>query len=272
MRNHNFYNENRLHKLTEKNLKNLFDLEFVASEIQLNNLRIDTLSFDEKTKAFVIIEYKNKLDLNVIKQTQKYYDLVKNNPEYFANRLDNKNDIDFENTRVMIIGPEFSQNQINNSKDNFEIWKVSLYDDCQVIYENMKTDETKELIAEPYELKLTEEKILTDIPQEQCELYFNFKEKVMNEFDDIKLIYLINAVSFRMNNKIACLFRFENPAKIHYHTDELKDIENKTRDISNITTGGKANYELILKSEDEIDYALNLFRQVYMQKEDVKND
>ena len=272
MKKNKFYSEYILHKLTEKNLKKLFDLEFVASEIQLNNLRIDTLSFDEKTKAFVIIEYKNELDLNVIKQAQKYYDLVKNNPEYFVNRLDNKNYVDFENTRVMIIGPEFSQDQINNSKDKFEIWKVSLYDDGQVIYENMKTNETNELIVEPDELKLTEEKILTNIPQEQCELYFNFKEKVMNEFDDIKLIYLINAVSFRVNNKIACLFRLENPAKIHYHTDELKDIENKTRDISNITTGAKANYELILKSEDEIDYALNLFKQVYLQKEDVKND
>ena len=74
MKKNKFYSEYILHKLTEKNLKKFFDLEFVASEIQLNNLRIDTLSFDEKTKAFVIIEYKNELDLNVIKQAQKYYD------------------------------------------------------------------------------------------------------------------------------------------------------------------------------------------------------
>ena len=272
MKRNKFDSEYILHKLTERNLKNLFDLEFVASEIQLNKLRIDTLAFDEKTKTFVIIEYKNEPNLNVINQTQGYCDLVKNNPEYFANRLDNKCDIVFENTRVMIIGPEFSQDQINNSKDNFEIWKVSLYDGGKVVYENMKTGETKELMTFPEELELTEEKILTDIPQKQCELYFNFKEKVMNEFDDIKLIYLVKAVSFRANNRIACIFHLETPAKIHYHTDELKDIENKTRDISNITTGAKANYELILKSEDEIDYALDLFRQVYLQKRDGKDD
>lgn len=56
MKKNKFYSEYILHKLTEKNLKKLFDLKFVASEIQLNNLRIDTPSFDEKTKAFVIIE------------------------------------------------------------------------------------------------------------------------------------------------------------------------------------------------------------------------
>lgn len=267
-----FDSEYTLHKLTERNLKNLFDLEFVASEIQLNKLRIDNLAFDEKTKAFVIIEYKNELNLNVINQAQEYYDLVKNNPEYFAGRLDNRNDIDFENTHIMIIGPEFTPNQINNTNDNFEIWEISLYDDGKVIYENMKTGETKELMTEPEELELTEEKILSDKPKETCELYINFKEKVMSEFDDIKLIYLVKAVSFRANNQIACIFRLDNPAKIHYHADDLKDIENKTRDISNISTGAKANYELILNSEDEIDYAVDLFRQVYLQKEDGEDD
>lgn len=272
MKMNKFNSEYTLHKLTERNLKNLFDLEFVASEIQLNKLRLDTLAFDEKTKTFVIIEYKNELNLNVIKQTQEYYDLIINNNKYFTERLDNRNDIDFENTRIMIIGPEFSQNQINNSNDNIEIWKISLYADGKVIYENMKTDESKELMTTPDDLELREENILSDKPGEICNLYINFKEKVISNFDDIKLIYLVNAVSFRVNNQIACIFRLTNPAKIHYHTDELKDIENKTRDISNISTGALANYELILNSKDEIDYAVDLFRQVYLQKEDGKDD
>ena len=272
MKKKKFDSEYTLHKLTERNLKNLFDLEFVASEIQLNKLRLDNLAFDEKTKTFVIIEYKNELNLNVINQAQEYYDLVKNNPEYFADRLDNRTDIDFDNTRVMIIGLEFTPNQINNTNDNFEIWEISLYDDGKVIYENMKTGETKELMTEPEELELTEEKILNDKPQEICDLYLNFKEKVMSEFDDIKLIYLVKAVSFRANNQIACIFRLESPAKIHYHTDELKDIENKTRDISNISTGSLANYELTLNSKDEIDYAVDLFRQIYLQKKGGEDD
>ena len=74
MKRNKFDSEYILHKLTESNLKILFDLEFVASEIQLNKLRIDTLAFDEKTKTFVIIEYKNEPNLNVINQTQGYCD------------------------------------------------------------------------------------------------------------------------------------------------------------------------------------------------------
>jgi len=36
----------------------LFELGFVKSEFELHGLRIDTLTFDSESKAFVIIEYK----------------------------------------------------------------------------------------------------------------------------------------------------------------------------------------------------------------------
>ena len=48
--------ENRIQKLTESNLHDLFELQFVKSEFELHGFRIDTLAFDEESKAFVIIE------------------------------------------------------------------------------------------------------------------------------------------------------------------------------------------------------------------------
>jgi hypothetical protein len=47
-----------MQKLTENNLDSIFGLEFIATEFQLYNLRIDTLAFDNETNSFVIIEYK----------------------------------------------------------------------------------------------------------------------------------------------------------------------------------------------------------------------
>ena len=61
-----FESEFILHTLTQNYLKELFDLEFVASEIQLNDLRLDNLAFDLKTDSFVIIEYKNEFNANEI--------------------------------------------------------------------------------------------------------------------------------------------------------------------------------------------------------------
>ena len=74
-----FDSEYILHKLTEKYIKEkeLFGLKYVGSEIQYDKLRIDTLAFDEDKNTFVIIEYKNKKDKNVIKQVQGYYNLIK---------------------------------------------------------------------------------------------------------------------------------------------------------------------------------------------------
>ena len=43
-----FESEYELHTLTLKYLNELFGLEIVASEIQLNGLRLDNLTFDEK--------------------------------------------------------------------------------------------------------------------------------------------------------------------------------------------------------------------------------
>ena len=43
---------------TESSLKEVFGFEFVKSELEFGNLRIDTLAFDAENKSFVIIEYK----------------------------------------------------------------------------------------------------------------------------------------------------------------------------------------------------------------------
>ena len=53
--------EKDIQNITEQNLRNIFGLDFVKSEFQLNDLRMDTLAFDDETKSFVIIEYKKVL-------------------------------------------------------------------------------------------------------------------------------------------------------------------------------------------------------------------
>ena len=159
-RKNRFDNEYQLHIFTQKHLEELFDLECIASEIQLNRLRLDNLAFDEKTSSFVIIEYKNELDLNVLTQAQDYLDLLLENKEFFLNRLGDDIEVEFENTRIMIIGPEFSKNQINDAKDNVELWKITLSDDGVVSYENLKTSEIKVIDIDLDELKLTEESLL----------------------------------------------------------------------------------------------------------------
>lgn len=62
-----FSSELILQRNMQDNL-DLFNLEFVATEFQYNDFRFDTLAFDENCNSFVIIEYKNKLDFEVLNQ------------------------------------------------------------------------------------------------------------------------------------------------------------------------------------------------------------
>lgn len=261
-----FESEFILHTLTQDFLDELFGLEFVASEIQLNDLRLDNLAFDNDANSFVIIEYKNEFNANVLNQAQEYYDLLQENPEYFLNRLDNKEDVDFDNVKVMIIGPKFSDEQIKEAKDNFELWRITLFNDGEVSYENLKTNEIKSININLEDLKHSEDQLLEDKTEYMKELYFNLKENILNEFSDIELNYQIEQFSFRVNGKLVCVVKFlKSGFTIFFYANNLENIDNTT-DISDKNTGGNANYNLKYKSDEDYEYFLDLFKQSYNQK------
>ena len=261
-----FESEFILHKLTEKHLKELFGLDCVASEIQLNRLRLDNFAFNPKTNSFVIIEYKNEFNADVLTQIQGYHDLIRENPEYFKARLDDCNEVDSENIRMMVIGPEFSQDQIDEAKGKIEIWKITLFDDCKVTYENLHTNEIKTLCINSKDLKLTEDDLLEGKSSEMRELYFNVKNSIMDEFDDVKIKYLVDMFSLRANDKLICVVSFlKSSFNVYLYGENLENAD-KTEDISDKTTGGNANYNLKYKSADDLECFMNLFKQVYNQK------
>lgn len=165
----------------------------------------------------------------------------------------------------MIIGPEFSKSQIED-ENKFELWKATLFDDGTVTYENIHTNEIKSIKVNLDEYKLSEETLLKDKSDDIVRLYEEFKNSLLEEFDDLDFKFLVDAVSISSHNNYICIVNVKNSIKIHYYTDKLDDSENKTRDISDITTGGPlSNYELTLNHEN-IEYAIDLIKQVYAQK------
>ena len=59
----------------EQNLELITDLKLIKSEFTIKNNRIDTLAFDEESKAFVIIEYKRSQNYSVIDQGVSYLNI-----------------------------------------------------------------------------------------------------------------------------------------------------------------------------------------------------
>ena len=150
--------EKEIQKLTEENLEEIFGLIFVETEFQVKNLRIDTLAYNPESNSFVIIEYKNKSNNNVVDQGYAYLSLLLNNKADFIlrfNRNLKKNydikDMNFAETRILFISPSFNNYQIQatNFKDiAFELYTIEKYNDI-IIYNNIsKTKKTNASIKE----------------------------------------------------------------------------------------------------------------------------
>ena len=118
--------EREIQELTEQNLRSLLGLNFIRSELPLNNSRIDTLAFDPDAKAIVIIEYKRNRTFSVIDQGYAYLSLMLNNKADFIleynesqNQSLKRTDVDWKQSKVNFISPLFTtyQREEINFKD-----------------------------------------------------------------------------------------------------------------------------------------------------------
>ena len=136
--------EKAIQSLVEENLNEVFGLVFISSEFPLNNLRIDTLAFDEETKSFVIIEYKRDKNFTVIDQGYAYLALLLNNKADFVLEYDEKckknlkkDDVDWSQSKVMFIAQSFTKYQqeaIGFQDLPIELWEVKKYDEDLVLF------------------------------------------------------------------------------------------------------------------------------------------
>lgn len=287
-----FKYERELQKLTEDNLEELFGLKFVASEFQLDNLRIDTLAFNEETKSFVIIEYKKGRSYSVIDQGYSYLGLLLNNKAEFVlkyNQKFNKNygkeDIDFSQTVVMFIAPSYTTYQLKSVEFNdlaFELWKVTKFSNDTVLYDQINVSENKASIKEVTSSQTNSEKArvnseikkytIEDVFEKRehmLDFYYEVKEKIENEFDDVTIkatkLYLV----FKVNNKIfVSLKPLSNRIRfwINIEIGKLNDFENKTRDVSKIGHHGVGNYQIDIEPNEDLYYLMSLIKQSYNEK------
>lgn len=268
-----FNSELILQRNTQDNL-DLFNLKFVATEFQYNDLRFDTLAFDENNNSFVIIEYKNKLDFEVLNQGESYYNLLLDNKQVYIDKYNNifrtdfkEEDFDFDKTKVLIIGPKFNKQQIKAAESPhypFELWKININEIFCISYENIVTNEIKYLQVSKEDLELTEDELLQDRADKIIELYEIIKNRVMDKFPNTTNRILIDAFAYYLNNKLICKFVFnKNFLKLYFYTNEITDIQEKLEDISGKGFEGNTYYRFKITSKEDVDYFIELFKQIY---------
>ena len=276
--------EKEIQSLTEDNLQCVFQLDFVKSEFMINNFRIDTLSFDNESKSFVIIEYKRDKNFSVIDQGYAYLSLMLNNKADFIleynenkNKTLKRNDIDWSQSRVMFISPGFTayQREAINFKDlPIELWEVTRFDNDTVSYEQIQKTSTQESIKTiskngssikkiAKEIKVyTEQQHLEKAHEEIRDLYFQFKSAILNLGDmevKPKKLYL----AFVSGSNVVDILIQKKAIKIwlNMQKDELDDPKNIMRDVSSTGHWGNGDYELMINSDENLEYILSLVKQ-----------
>ncbi|MFT7035952.1 MAG: putative transport protein [Cyclobacteriaceae bacterium] len=286
VRNIPFKLEKDIQSLVEDNLEVLFGLEFVKTEFQLNNFRIDTLGFDQQTKSFVIIEYKKGHSYSVIDQGYSYLSLLLNNKADFileyqecTNRSLKKGDVDWSQSKVIFVSPQFTtfQKQSIEFKDlPFDLWEIKKYSNDTVILnqhkptsqESVKTISSKDERAEQVSKEIvvyTEEDHYQKGNPEIRELATTFRDRIL-ELDNIEINPVKQYIGFKLTKRIVTDFEVQKnklKLRINLKNGTLDDPKNLFRDVSNIGTFGVGDYEAVVTPDSDLDYLMSLIKQSY---------
>ncbi|RRO11537.1 DUF5655 domain-containing protein [Flavobacteriaceae bacterium 14752] len=276
--------EKDIQSLTEKNLKLIFGLDFVKSEFSLNNFRIDTLAFDKDAGTFVIIEYKRDKNFSVIDQGYAYLSLMLNNKADFILEFNEnsketlkRNDVDWSQSRVIFISPSFTtyQKEAINFKDlPIELWEIRRYDNQTVNYNQIKTsgaqesvktisrqDEAIEKVTK--EIKVyTEDEHLEKGTEETKELYETLKSAILN-LDELELKPKKKYIAFVSGSNVVDIHIQKNALKmwLNLQQGDLDDPKEIARDVSSVGHWGNGDYEIIMRTDEEMEYILSLIKQ-----------
>jgi len=285
-----FERERDMQTITENNLEIIFNLEFVCTEFQLNNLRIDTLGYDSESKAFVIIEYKKERNFSVIDQGYAYLALLLNNKADFIleynekmNKSLKRTDVDWSQSRVLFIAPNFTTHQkgaIEFKDLPMELWEMSRYTNNTVLFDQLKSPDTNESINTisnanseikkvSKEVKVyTEKEPLRGASKLTNDFYFELKEKILSLDDDIETHITKNYIAFRnKNNKKNFVYFAIGKSYIdivlNLKLGELEDPYKITDDVSKIGKWGNGDYRIKMKKNSKIDEVMYLIKQAY---------
>lgn len=279
--------EKDVQRLCEDNLSQIFGLQTVKSEFILQNLRIDTLAFDAKTKSFVVIEYKKDKFFSVIDQGYAYLSIVLNNKadcilEYNeSHKLPiKKNDVDWTQTRVIFVAHSFTQYQVQsiNFKDlPIELWEIRKYANDTIgllqiqpsgSMESVKTISPKSKTIEGVtkEIKVyTEDDHLSIASGETRELYEQLKASLLGIGNNIKVKPTKKYIGFIAKTNFVDVHIQKNALKLwlNLRIGELDDPRKMTRDM--LTTGhwGNGDYEIQFSDDESLDYIISLAKQSY---------
>ena len=277
-----FKNEKELQKFFEKNMEAILGYKLIDTEFVVGDFRIDSLAFDEESKSFKIIEYKNVKNHSLVDQGYTYLKLMLERKADFVLQYNIKTksslttkDIDWSQSRIIFASPIYTVYQLNATDLKnipVDLVKVTRYEDDiveidfikktsnvkvqDIQMESMQRDVNKEIIV------YTEEDHLAKVSDNTKEVYEELKNRIL-ELDDIDIEAKKVYIAFKGNRNVTDIEFNKNKLKIYINMKKgtLNDPLKLTKDISNVGHWGNGDYCIAIDKKDDIDNVIPLIKQ-----------
>lgn len=293
--------ENDIQTLVEKNTNELFNVEFVQTELTVGKYRIDSLCYDEENNSFVIIEYKKGDSYSVIDQGYTYLQLLLNNKSDFLlvlskhfNRVLDSSDIDWSQSKIIFISQSFNKFQkdsVNFKNLPFELWEIKRYENKTVVFTQHKPTSDEKIDSLQVGQKDTiinsvnQEVKVYDIEQHLSKSKKEIKKiweelsSMFDQLDGVELVPKKHYVSLSYENKTIGYFNFQkngirldfsrgmvNPdgtrSKNYFDLDDPKGISKESSWEWKSGTKGTV-YKISIFSDTDLEYIMFLIKQKY---------
>lgn len=279
--------ERNLQKLTEENLETIFGFQFVSSEFKIINFFVDTLVFDPGSRAFVIIEYKKDESFSVIDQGFAYLGTMLKNKADFILEYNEKtksnlrrDDIDWSQSKVIFISTQFTpyqQNAISFRDLPIELWEVKIYDNETILYNQLKSPETKESIKTvsksetiqeiSQEVKTyTIEDHLKSKPRKIKDFFSDLRKEILGlggEINEVPRKFYIGYKNPRLVFVSLQLYNSKIEVGILIEDQVLKDPKELAKKFPEDYGYAKNSKHFFVKPDDNFEYVLDLIKQSY---------
>ena len=277
-----FKNEKELQNFFENNIETILEYKFIDTEFVVGDFRIDSLAFDEESKSFRIIEYKNVKNHSLVDQGYTYLKLMLERKADFVLQYNIKTnsslttqDIDWSQSRIIFVSPIYTAYQLNATDFKnipVDLVKVTRYEDDiieidfikktsnvkvqDIQMESIQKDVNKEIIV------YTEEDHLSKVSDDIRNIYEKLKNRIL-ELDDIDLEAKKLYIAFKGSRNITDIEFHKNKLKVYINMKKgsLNDPLKIAKDISNTGHWGNGDYCVTINNEDEIDNIIPLIKQ-----------
>lgn len=280
--------EKKLQTLIENNMETFLGVRFLASEYSTGNRhrgRIDSLGLDENNCP-VIIEYKRDVSENVINQGLFYLDWLMEHQAEFQLFVQGKfgevvaSNIDWSVPRLLCIAADFTrydEHAVQQIERTIELIRYRLFDERYLLFElvNVPAEQKKRSVCSvATAVKIDadvckHEEYLAKAPDELVAVYKTLCEQLHTLGEDVQVKQLKHYLAFkRLKNFATVVVNFGATfPNLYVYTkadlDSVEFVEGFTRDVSKIGHWGTGELEITIRTEEDIEKAMPLFRMGY---------